>query len=325
MKPKILLEQEVLSRSHIPEKLLHREKEFEQLSRVVGSVSTFVFGMLGAGKTLLLKKVIEDHNASNNVKAIYIDCSLYQTTNAVFHEILTSLNSIVVSKSNYELTKRLKSRIRQLEHPMTICLDHFNHLKEIETLNRILSLGLNLIIVSETYDSYRKLDQAIKATITSIIEIPSYTTDQVFGILMDRVEEAFEKYTYSEDTIRKIAETSSGNVTLALNLLKSQALKAESEGKSSIDDIELNFENDCPHDNLTEDERTLIKILKEWKSLPSGRLFDFYREQARYPKGERSFRNYMESLCLKGLVRMVGEKRGRIYEIVGGLNVQDHD
>ena len=133
---------------------------------------------------------------------------------------------------------------------------------------------------------------------------------------MDRVEEALEKYTYSENTIRKIAEASSGNVTLALNLLKSQVLKAESEGKSSIDDVELNFENDCPNDKLSDDERTLVKILKEWKSLPGGRLFDFYREQAKYPKGERSFRNYMQNLCLKRLVKNVGGKRGRVYEIV---------
>jgi hypothetical protein len=93
-------------------------------------------------------------------------------------------------------------------------------------------------------------------------------------------------------------------------------LKAESEGKNSIDDVEFNFENDCAEDKLSEDERTLIKILKEWKSLPAGRLFDFYREKARYPKCKRSFRNYMQGLCLKGLVKNVGEKRGRIYEIV---------
>jgi hypothetical protein len=189
-------------------------------------------------------------------------------------------------------------------------------LKEIETLNRILSLGLNLIIVSETHDTYRKLNQTIKASITSLIEISSYTTDQVFDILMERAEEALEKYTYSEEMIRKIAEASSGNVTLALNLLKSQALKAESEGTNSIDDVEFNFENDCPNDKLSDDERTLIKILKEWRSLPGGRLFDFYREHARYPKGERSFRNYMQNLCLKGLVKNIGDKRGRIYEII---------
>jgi len=292
----ILLDARVLLPSYIPDKLLHREKELDKLSMCLkNSVNAFVYGPSGSGKSVLIKKVIEDSNESSKGRAIYIDCSLYQTTNAIFHEILISLNSIVSSKSNYDLTKRLRAKIRNLDSPMTICLDHFEHLKEIEILNRILSLGLNLIIVSETYDSYRKLNQTIKSTITSLIEIPSYTTDQVFEILMERAEVALEKYTYSEETIRKIAEASSGNVTLALNLLKSQASKVESEGKSSIDDVEFNFENDCPNDKLSDDEKTLIRILKEWKSLPGRRLFDFYREQARYPKGERSFRNYMRN------------------------------
>jgi len=313
----ILLDPKALLPSYIPDRILHREKELNELFMCLkNSANAFVYGPSGSGKSVMIKKAIEDFSDLSKTKAVYIDCSLYQTTNAIFHETLLFLNNIVSSKSNYELTKRLKAKIRNLDSPLTICLDHFEYLKELETLNRILSLGVDLIIIAETYDSHRKLNQSIKASITNLIEIPSYTTDQVFEILMERAEEALEKYTYSEEAIRKIAETSSGNVKLALNLLKSQALKAESEGKDSIDDVEFNFENDCPNDKLSDDERTLIKILKEWKSLPGGRLFDFYREQARYPKGERSFRNYMQNLCLKGLVKNIGDKRGRIYEIV---------
>jgi len=318
----ILVDPKVLLVSYIPDKVLLRDKELNELSMCLkNSVNAFVYGPSGSGKSVMIKKVIEGFSESSKEKAIYINCSLYQTTNAIFHEILLSLNSVVSSKSNYELTKRLKAKIRNLESPLTICFDHFDHLKEIETLNRILSLDLNLIIISEAYDSYRKLNQTIKASITSLVEIPTYTTDQVFEILMGRAEEALENYAYSEETIKRIAEASSGNVTLALNLLKSQALKAESEGKSSIDDVEFNFENDCPNDKLSDDENTIIKILKEWKDLPGGRLFDFYKQQARYPKGERSFRNYMQNLCLKGFVKSVGDKRGRIYEIVESSEV----
>jgi len=57
--------------------------------------------------------------------------------------------------------------------------------------------------------------------------------------------------------------------------------------------------------------------LQQWKSLPASILYDFYVQNTRHPKGERSFRNYMENLCSKGLVKAIGEKRGRIYEVVG--------
>jgi Cdc6-like AAA superfamily ATPase len=316
MDSKIILNPELLSQSYIPEKLLHRERELTQLSNSIGLVGTFIHGPIGSGKTLLVKRVIENFNSTKKGRVIYIDCSLYQTTNAIFHEILSSLNSIVSSKSNYDLTKRLKARLRHLDCRVTACLDHFDFLKEIETLNRLLSLGLGLVIISESRDAYRKLDVFMKANITNMIDIPSYTSDQTFEILIKRAEEALEKYTYSEETIRKITEKSFGNVTLALNLLKSQALKAESEGKSSIDDVEFDFEIDCPNENLSRDEKVIVSILEEWKSLPSSRLYDFYTEKARHPKGKRSFRNYMQNLCAKGYVRIIGEKRGRVYEIV---------
>lgn len=319
MGSRIVTTHEALSESYIPQNILHREKELTQLSSAISVVNTFVYGPTGSGKTLLIKKAIQDLNAKSSGMAIYIDCCLYQTTNAIFHEILLSMNTIVSSKSNYALTKRLKERVRRLDHGLSICLDHFERLKEIETVNRLLSLEIKLVIVSDSHETFRKLNSMGKANITNMIEIPNYTVDQASDILFDRTREALEGTAYSDETIRKIAQAGSGNITLALNLLRSQVLKAESEGKNSIDEVEFNFENDCPNDKLSDDERTLIKILKESKSMPGGRLFDFYREQARYPKGKRSFRNYMQDLCLKGLVKNIGDRRGRIYEIVQEL------
>jgi hypothetical protein len=105
-------------------------------------------------------------------------------------------------------------------------------------------------------------------------------------------------------------------MTKAINALKVAALKAESEGKSSIEFRDIpEMPGNCPL-KLGQDEKLLLKILKEFKSLPAGDLYELYTKRARYPKGERSFRSYMRRLCLKGLVRALGDKRGRIYEAV---------
>jgi len=309
----------VLSESYIPRNIPHREKELSQLSNAINVVNTFVHGPSGSGKTLLIKKVIEDFNSRRRGSAIYINCGLYQTTNAIFHEILFALNTIVSSKSNYALTKRLKTKIRRLDHGITICLDHFERLKEVETVNRLLSLGMKLIIVSESREAYRRLNSMGKANITNIIEIPGYSDDQAFDILLERTREALEETAYSEETIRKITQTSSGNITLSLNLLKALALKAENEDKNSIDEVEYEYEVDCEDEELSADERILARILREQKSLASNILYGFYSQKARHPKSRRSFRNYMQNLCLMGLVRNVGEKRGRVYEIVSEI------
>ena len=325
MGSRIITTHELLSESYIPENILHRQKELVQLSNAVNVVNTFAYGPAGSGKTLLIKKVIEDLNVRRKGNAVYIDCCLYQTTNAIFHEILFALNTIVSSKSNYALTKRLKAKIRRLDYGITICLDHFERLKEVETVNRLLSLGIKLIIISESHETYRRLNSMGKANITNIIEIPSYSNDQAFDILLERAREALEENAYSEDAIRKIAQASSGNMTLSLNLLKALALKAESENKDSIDEVEYEYEADCEDEGLGTDERILARILREQKSLASNTLYGFYSRRARHPKSRRSFRNYMQNLCAMGLVRNVGEKRGRVYEIVNEILNHKHN
>lgn len=315
----IITNNEVLSESYIPENILHREKELAQLSNAINVVNTFVYGPNGSGKTLLVKKAIANANTRKGC-VFYIDCCLYQTTNAIFHEILLSTNSVVSSKSNYELTKRLKAKMRQLDCGMTVCLDHFERLKEIETISRLLSLEVKLIIVAETYEAYRRLNSMGKANITNIIEIDGYDEEQAFDILLDRARQALEETAYSEDAVRKIVQTSSGNMTLGVNLLKAMALKAQGEGKDLIDETDCAYEADCEEGELSADERILVGILREQKTLASNALYGFYSQRTRYPKGERSFRNYMQDLCLKGLVKSVGDKRGRVYEIIEQAN-----
>jgi Cdc6-like AAA superfamily ATPase len=223
----------------------------------------------------------------------------------------------VFSRSNYDLLKRLCERAKNLK--LIICLDHAEKLKETEIASKFISLGFTVIIVSDSEDFLHSIDPWARSNIAGIIKLESYTTEQAFDILKERAEQALAQGSYTDETIRKISEKCNGNIALAISMLKSCALKAEAENKKSIDEIDLEpmiVEHDCPQ-KLTLDEKIILKILQEWKSLPASRLFAFYREKASYPKGERSFRNYMQSLCSKGLVKALGDKRGRTYEIVG--------
>jgi repressor of nif and glnA expression len=103
-------------------------------------------------------------------------------------------------------------------------------------------------------------------------------------------------------------------------VLKVAALRAQKEKRESIKDVDIKdllTVDDCP-ERLNADERLILKILQEWKSLPASRLRDFYIQKSGYPKSERAFRKYMEDLCSKGLVKALGQNRGRIYEIIEG-------
>jgi len=314
MNGKIVVNVEAFSQSFIPEKILHREKELAHLlHNLQNFVSTVIIGLCGSGKTLLIKRAVQNFNNSKKGNAYYIDCSVYQTTYSVLKEVIPR-SEFVLYRSNYELIKELLKQTK--ERKFTICLDNFEHLKEKELITKFMTIGLSVILVSDNEESLSSLSENIRSNIPSIVRLSNYTTEQAFDILKDRAERAFSKWTYTDAVLKKIAEKIKGNISLGINALKVAAFKAESENKKALEESDIpEISNDCPP-KLSEDEKILLNILKEWKSLPSCRLYAFYRGKARHPKGERAFRNYMQSLCTKNLVKAIGDKRGRIYEII---------
>jgi hypothetical protein len=137
--------------------------------------------------------------------------------------------------------------------------------------------------------------------------------------LLERAELALKPGSCGKAVIKEISKRSEGNMTLALSLLKASAARVEGVkgGRILITDI-----TDCAGDEpkLGEDERILYQILKKHKRLPSSKLHRLYCERARHPKSQRSIRKYLQSLTTKRLLRAVGAKRWRFYELGGSGN-----
>jgi len=169
------------------------------------------------------------------------------------------------------------------ERKFAICLDNFERLKDKDLIARFMSIGLTIVIISNNEEDLELLNENIRSNIPSIIRLPIYSIDQTCDILKDRAEKGLAKWSYTDAVIRKISERIKGNITFGVNVLKLSALKAESEGKKTIEEVDIYFNNDCPP-KLKQDEKVLLKILEEWKSLPASRLYDFYVQNTRHPK-----------------------------------------
>lgn len=278
--------------------LIDKEKT-QLLGYLKDCVNTVVCGPSGIGKTTLVKTVVEE--VSDRLgQGVYIDCSIYQTPNAVLREILLALGSVIASKSNYELTKRLKEKTRKLR--LFVFLDHFEGLKGKDILSILLGLDFCVCLVADSFESYRAIGLTQRAKIANIMRIEKPTANQISEIL----RECSSSKT-SDELIQRITEKSDGNLTLALSTLRS----VEANGKSTILDESLQTYTNC-----NEDHSVILQILKQKDSLPSGELYRLYHEKSEYPKSERSFRNLMQSLNKQGIVRAIGEKRGRSYQII---------
>jgi nucleoside-triphosphatase THEP1 len=278
-----------------------REKERALiLSYLKNSVNTVVCGPSGIGKTTLIKSIIEEVNKSFG-QVVYVDCSLYQTENAVLREILFSLGSLIASKSNYDLTKRLRERTRKVK--LFVFLDHFDGLKNNDILNIMFGLDFCVCLVVDSFETYKSISFNLRVKIANIVKINNLTDEQISEILRDLVSDI------SNEIVQLVVEKSNGNLTLALNIVKS--IEANHGKVSSLEQIEVD-----ERESLNEDYSIILQILKERKRIPSGDLYSLYCKGSEYPKSERSFRNYMEALCKKGFVKSIGDKRGRMYETV---------
>jgi Cdc6-like AAA superfamily ATPase len=309
----IIIKSDVLLRDYLPKRLLHREKELQQLKDNIGNrVNTIMFGSVGSGKTTLVKRVIKDFTTED---IRYIDCTLYDTSFSVLKEILPS-SKLILQRSIYELIKKLAKEVRQKK--LWICFDNFVRLKDTRIITKVMILGVNIILVSNVERDADILNRNLLSNIPCIVKLHNYTTKQSFDILRKRARETLVKSSFTDEILVEISERTKGNMALAINVLRTAALKAQGENRKKIEitDLAETLYPPSKPENVSGDERVLMEILREKKLLSSGELFILYRQRATSPKGERSFRNYMEKLCSKGFVRAVGTNRWRVYEIV---------
>ena len=271
METKIVVNAEILSPSFVPDVLVRREKELALVSaQARDGVNVFIHGPPGSGKTALLKRVCLE-SSSMARRVFYLDCSLYQTVNAILREILT--DRLVFSRSNYDLLKKLQEKTRQTR--ATVCLDHFDRVRESEIVTKLVGIGVSVIISGNNEDNLEELDLRTRSFISSMIGIEPYSVDDTVSILKARADQALAKFSFREATLRKIAEKTKGNVALALTILRACAILAEGQGKKTIEEVNVDEtlrQHDCPV-KLNPDERALVGILEEWRTLPSNRLY----------------------------------------------------
>lgn len=310
----IIIDLQALLQQEPTKKLIGRDNEYRQLqSTLKNSINTFIYGVSGTGKTTLLRKAAIEANSSK-IRVIYVDCSLYQTANAILREIL--IDRPVASRNNYDLLKKLIERTKN--NKLIVYLDHIERIKQKDIIDQLIKIGICVVIAGETVECLSELGLAVKASIGNMIELKPYTPDEAVEIVQERMAGSVNGIACSIETITKITQMMKGNMASILHTLKVAALTAQNEKKGSIEAISLN-ELFSVHDypkGLNVDERLILQILREWKSLPANRLRDLYIEKSRYPRSERAFRNYMENLRTKSLIKALGETRGRAYEII---------
>ncbi|HIH40483.1 MAG TPA: ORC1-type DNA replication protein [Halobacteria archaeon] len=246
---------EALSHAYIPENLLHRDKELEDIvSIVIPAIrqetpsNIFIFGKPGTGKTACVKHIGKELNDISSKKDIssnflYLNCEMVDTQYRVLSNLLSYYGEDVplAGWPTDKLYSKFVECIERKRQIAIIVLDEIDKLVKkggddlLYNLSRIngdlKNSKVSLIGISNDLKFTKYLDSR---TLSSLgheeIVFPPYNAEQLRDILNNRAKIAFNEGVLSEEVVplcAAIAAQEHGDARKALDLLRMAGEMAE--------------------------------------------------------------------------------------------------
>jgi len=279
-KESIFNNKSVLLSSYIPENILYREEQLQEVANVLAPAlrverpsNLFIYGKTGTGKTLSVRHILNSmvEIAKNNnlpLKPIYINCKLKRVADTEYRLISqlikefgkevpsTGLPTDEVYNVFYKILDSEKGVI-------LLVLDEIDQLTKkigdeiLYNLTRINAELKNsqicLIGISNNLVFSENLDPRVRSSLSEEeLIFPPYNAIQIQEILKSRAKHAFKEDSVEAGVIEKCSAYSArdhGDVRRAIDLLRVAGELAERSGCSTIkiehlDDAERKVESD---------------------------------------------------------------------------------
>lgn len=258
----------VLYPSYIPEKLIGRTKEIQDLASLFELLNSggypsnaLIYGKTGSGKTVvtrfLLNKLGEmlDDNPSmldHPLVRIYIPCKTVSTTNAILYEILKQIDPYTkIARKGHSMPfyyNAIWESLKEKNASLVIVLDEIDRITDEDLLYNLSRAGemqllpnkhfICLIGITNDLNFKKQLDHRVESSMNPVeFVFTPYNFEQISLILKERVELAFKKGAVPEDTIYSCARYSSqdqGDARKAIDHLKMAAIYAEENGFDKV-------------------------------------------------------------------------------------------
>ncbi|RLF49530.1 MAG: orc1/cdc6 family replication initiation protein [Thermoplasmata archaeon] len=278
---KIIKDMGKLSFDYVPKELPHREKEMDDLDRFFSPMIEYnlpcrvlLVGSVGTGKTvtskLFCQQLVKKAALKGlNIGWIYVNCRQRPTLASVMLKILRHFDKNFPDRgfSPAEMMDILAKFMDKRAQSIVVVLDEIDILlrKDPGILYTMLRFGeefgasraLSLILISQKY-VLTMMDIASQSSFgrTNVIEFGKYTKEQLYDIIVQRVELAYNYGTISEECMELIAEIAGeyGDARFAIELLLNAALIAEKAGKSVVEAEDIRHAKAHIHPYVTEDK-----------------------------------------------------------------------
>jgi len=251
---------------------------------------------------------------------VYVNCWQHRTLYSVLQAIIDDLKILraEAQDTNFKL-ERIRQALRG--RPTVVVLDEIDRpmpKQRDEIIYGLLGLPkTGLICTANSTQPLAVMDERVRSRLNPlIIELPSYSREELEAILADRANRALAPGSWSLSVIRQIAQSVHGDARMAIQTLRRAAAATEEAGHDKIDKRMVSQVSEPWHKilqeqrraNLTEDERAIVQMAAKHAPVGTTRLRQLYaahcRNTGRQPVARRTFSKYVSRLAAAGLLNM---------------------
>ena len=286
-----------LDYSFVPKMIPYREKEQKIIAGCIKPLfeqkngrNVFIYGQPGVGKTVALKKVLEElENETDEIMPVYINCWQHNTTFKIFTEMCELLNfKFIQNKKTEDLFKLIKQAFNKKS--IVLVLDEADKLEDLDFLYMVLEeiYRKTIILVTNYKDWLIELDERIKSRLMpEMAEFRPYNYEETKGILKQRMDFAFHPNIMDNGAFELIAKKTSElqDLRTGLHLMKEAGLIAESKSSrkillehaqqalSKVDEFTIKNPQ-----QLETDEKMILDMVKNNSGKKIGEFFRLYQD-----------------------------------------------
>ena len=335
----MITDSDTFSDGYVPRNLPCREDHLKKIRTYLSSVMAnqqpsylWIHGPPGSGKTgCVISALQEMEKTKRQVRWVvlngWIDNTLYLLADRISREwrILDGHGMTTVSK-----LRAIKKFL--VDRPAVIVLDEVDKLAPKERNKVLYNLAalsrVSLICISNDTDSAWELEERILSRLSlTTMHFESYTAPEMMCILNSRPECGL----YSEEAVERTAYLSSGDMRIALRLLKSSIQLAEHDGSTlNRNHIDAAFKGRQRPDawrlaKMGEHDQFIYRLIQTNAGIRSGDLRKAYVELCQQKQveaiAERTFLKSLHRLKDAQLIRWTwvsGPGRARAFWVQAG-------
>lgn len=328
----IISDARVLTADYLPNKLVHREGERQEIARnlrplMEDSIPTdmLLHGPPGTGKTAMAKYVVEELEKEVSVNTSYVNCFSHKSRFEIFYELLNEKLKVPRdSTSTEKVIDMFEEKVRK--NPTIIIIDEVDQIRDDEVLyelSRFQKAGV--IFIANDANTFSHFEDRVRSRISGVnrIRFKSYSKKQLTDILKLRRKHGLRKDSVKVSQLSKIASKAGGDARVAVNTLRLAARKAESQGLDKItDDVLLDAVDDAydeearvSMDQLNKHQKEAYKILQENGPMQIGEVYQKYTDDVEDSKSRRQLLRYLKKMVNYDILETEGSKSSTEYKV----------